>query len=246
MLIGTRRSALNPGRTYMDRVKGIQSADLIGYWPMNERRGAVAVDWSKEKNNGAYTGATLGNAPGPDLSPSPHFDGSNDFNNIYSVGFRDDFNGKEGTVGGWFRVDSASVWTDSAYRDMVHLYVDANNHVRMYKGSTNNQFNFIYKANGTQELVSRTISPTAWTHAAITWSLSTGANGEMRAYIDGVQVGSTQTNLGTWAGNLLNGFTLVGANRDTVPFNAWHGLLSHPVTFKVALSPAKIANLATL
>ena len=231
--------------SYIQKVLGIQPNDLILYHPMNEPSGSVANDYSPESNNGVYTGVTLGQPGVGDGDTCPFFDGANDFNNIYSVAFNADFDGGEGTIASWFKVNAAGVWTDSAYRDAVILYADGNNQIRMYKGSTNNQFNFIYKAGGTQELISRTISPTAWTHVALTWSRSAGANGEMKVYISGLQVDSTQTSLGTWAGNLLDGWTLVGANRDTVA-NPWHGWMAHALVSKVALSASQIADLAAV
>jgi len=74
------------GSTYIDKVLSIQPANLIGYWPMNDASGAVALDYSGQGNNGAYTGVSLANAPGPDGGNScPLFDGTSDFNNIYSI-----------------------------------------------------------------------------------------------------------------------------------------------------------------
>lgn len=36
-------------------------------------------------------------------------------------------------------------------------------------------------------------------HVTMTWDKNAGSDGEMKAFIDGAQVGSTQTNFDTWA-----------------------------------------------
>ena len=44
---------LNPffGEAYRDRILGMQSAYLIGYWPLNEASGTVCKDYSKATAN---------------------------------------------------------------------------------------------------------------------------------------------------------------------------------------------------
>ena len=99
---------------YITKVLGIQSGNLIGYWPMDEKGGSVANDQSPENNDGAYTGVDLANAAGPTgIGLCPWWDGTNDVNDIYSAGFASDWSGNQHTISCWIKVNAAAVWEDS-------------------------------------------------------------------------------------------------------------------------------------
>jgi hypothetical protein len=65
----------------------------------------------------------------------------------------------------------------------------------------------------------------------------------MRAYINGAQVGTTQTSLGTWSGALDSAQTCIGA-ANTTPASVHSGWLAHPAIWNVALTPAEVAWLS--
>ena len=235
-LIGTRRTLL-VGSTYMDRVLGMVSSNLIGYWPMNEGSGSVAVDWSKEKNNGAYTGVTLGNATGPDLEPCPYFDKTSDYNNVNTAGLIADFDGAEGTMMCWAKVNASAVWVDNAERTIMRIENDGGDQLLIRKAA-DNDIDWT-RVNGGTDTRSKTATPTAWTHLALTWS-ETGD--WIIAYYNGVQEGATISGVGTWTGT--NNLFLIGAGLVTGA--VWHGWLAHAAIWDRALKPAQIADLAVV
>ena len=152
------------------------------------------------------------------------------------------FNGAEGTLLIWAKVSGAGVWTDGGLRYTAQLSVDDNLHrVTLRKGTANNTLQWLYAANGTNELVAdATVTLTGWFSMAITWSKSAE---QMKAYLNGAQNGSTQVALGTWAGALSSSYCLVGAE-GTGPTSLWSGSLAHCALWSKALTPAEISYLS--
>jgi hypothetical protein len=230
------------GRSYVKKVLQIDYANLIGYWPMNEASGAVAVDRSSQGNDGAYTGVTLAGAAGPDAKPCPYFDGANDYNDIYSAAFNTDFSGAEGTIAIWCKVNAAGIWTDGSFHYIARIHVDANNGLFINKSAVNNRIIYIYEAGGvTEQNNLDAISTTDWFHLAMTWS---AAADEVNYYYNGAAE-PTDTVLGVWAGNLDNTATMIGNQTAGSP-NTWHGWLAHPAVWKTPLTAAQITKLATI
>ncbi len=91
MLTGTRRSLLGVGTSYIDKVLGIEPANLVGLWPQNESVGSVSLDKSVHMHNGAYTDVTLGQpgVPGSRMT-SAGYNGATSLNNIHTAGFAND------------------------------------------------------------------------------------------------------------------------------------------------------------
>ena len=176
---------------------------------------------------------------------APYFDGTNDYCNVYSTSLRDAFNGVEGTLMCWAKVSGSGAWTDGVVRRVAYLGVDGPNFLRIHKPTTNNQIVLGYNANNVGVVVTHTLAspPTGWMALCLTWSKSAGASGEVKAYRDGVQLESTGTGLGDWAGQLASTLTVVGAG-STGPSNVWSGTLAHCAVFGRALSPAEVARLA--
>lgn len=230
------------GSTYSEKVNGIAPANLIGWWKMAEPSGSVSTDSSSQANNGAYTAVTLGQTGIGDGLTAASFDGSTSFNNIYSAALNTDFNGQLFTVAGWAKVSAAGVWTDATARTLLRLRVDANNDLNIARTTTDDTLRAIYVAGGTSKNVSTTLSPTAWFHWAVTVSL---AGDVLKFYINGAQVGSTQTGLGTWAGALTSTVCVIGAV-STVPGSVWSGLSAHVLLYNTVLSDAQVLALATV
>jgi len=216
----------------------------IAYWPLWEAGGSTAEDQSGNSYNGTYHDVALANAVGPDGDDVPYFDGSDDVVDIYSAGLNTAFDGAEGTIIGWAKVNATTRWTDGADRMCIQLWSDSANFLRASKEYRANRFYFHYVAGGTVENITITsFSPTTWFHWAMTWSKT--AN-EVKAYLSGAQAGSTQTTLGTWAtpGDLDSDATVIGARAIATPINEWWGWLAHIAVFDSALSGAAIADLA--
>ena len=219
---------------------GYDPSSLILYHPMNESVGGVAIDYSPEGNDGAYTGVTLGQPGIGDGLTCPLFDGANDFNNIYSVPFDADFNGAEGTVLLWRQPINVGVWTDGVIRYFVHLYVDPNNEVRIIKAGAANTVFMGYRAGGV--LLSATSAAEfdiGFNCYGVTWSALAD---EVRGFKDGAQLGATINGLGVWAGPLLASRTLIGA-ATIAPANVWDGYEAHVAVYSAPQPPAVMAYL---
>ena len=220
------------GGGYSTRVLGYSP---IAYWPQWEASGTAAVCQVNAAQNGTYTGVTLGQDGIGDGRTCPLFDGTNDLNNIYTTVLRDAFNGAEGTVLAWAKVSRVGVWTDSTYRSVLALRVDASNRVRLQRTTTNNQLEWRYVALDS-------LSTVGWFHMGLTWSASGNA---VKAYYAGSQTGTTQSGLGTWAGSLGSTTTVIGA-RSSIPNDPWDGYLAHVAIWSSALADATIADLAVV
>lgn len=211
---------------------------------MGELSGTVSTDYSPQKNDGAYTGVSLGYRGIGDGRTCPLFDGANDLNNIYSAALNTDFNGLEGTIAVWAKVSAAGVWADATLRVIMRLRVDASNEVQIRKTATANQLSWLYVAGGTTDSVASTAlgAATDWLHLALTWSDSEDS---LKAYANGVQVGLTQTTLGDWTGVLSSTTCHIGA-ASTTPTNVWDGYLAHAALWTTPLTAAQVAALAVV
>jgi len=230
------------GKTpYYQKVLRTQRDYLLAYWMQAEPSGSVALDTSGNSRTGAYTGVDLGQAGIGDGKTCPWFDGVNDYNNVYSTSLRDAFNGAEGSVACWAKVNSAAVWTDGVERFIVRFRTDGASNVLIEKNAINNQIQWEYRAADTvQSRVSTVYNLNTWLHLALTWSKSGDV---VRAYGNGEQVGADMTGLGIWAGELLGWASLIGAF-VTTPGAVWHGWLAHVPVWSIALTGAEVANLA--
>jgi hypothetical protein len=216
----------------------------IAYWRQDESSGATARDCANGFN-GSYTGVDLGHAGIGDGRSAPWYDGSGDYTSLWSAGLAAALNPAEGSLMCWGRVNSAAVWTDGTARYLIHFWADANNQIYIARASTNNVLLWQYDAGGVPQAIPSTAfgGLADWLCAALTWSKSAGVNGEVKAYMQGAQVGATQTGLGNWVGTIATAQTLIGA-RTNGPANVWHGWLAHAALWDRALSPAEMAALA--
>lgn len=226
--------------TYISDVLANYATGLIGLYPMDETSGTNMDDKSAEANDGIFTGVTLNSAASPwDGTNAPSFDGVNDHAAFLSAGLNTDF-GASGqyTVAVWAKVSAVGVWTDGAERNVLRMSVDTNNRIQMRKDTTANQIRFIMTDGSTLKQVTQAgHSETGWMHFAITHDKAGDA---AKCWFNGVQVGATQTGLGTFAGNLTIGEFGAGSSSGGTP---WSGWLSYGAIWKVALADAAIVNL---
>jgi hypothetical protein len=165
-----------------------------------------------------------------------------DYVNIYSAALNSGFDGTAGSINLWAKVSASGDWTDGTARYMVKISVDANNQVYIRKSSTSNQIEFGYIAGGTSKTVAKTsVSTTGWFVVGITWDK---AADQVKAYFDGVQVGATQTSLGTWSGSLSSSGCAVGAS-DSSGSDPWQGYIGHVAVWDLALSEMQSLWMAT-
>lgn len=230
------------GATYLTKVLGIAPANVLALWTLGDASGLTATDASGNGRTGTYVNTPTLAQPGiGDGRTAVLFDGSNDLVNLFTTSLRDAWpsNG-ELTVMLWAKVASAGVLTDATVRQLAFFQVDANNFCNIRRNTTTNQYQAVYTAGGTAKAVVFTTSSTAWQLFALTASKSAD---QVKAYVGGVQVGTTQTGLGVWAGTLAT--ALLGAS-TTGGSGPYSGAEQHAAVFNIALSPAQIAAAAVV
>lgn len=126
-----------------------------------------------------------------------------------------DFNPPEGSWEFWIISRTAGQWTDSTLHYFGIGRVDASNEVRIFK-SAGNDTALDYVAGGFADgvIIAGFDPGTLPTHLAIAWSV---AADEVRVFVNGVQTGTTQTGLGTWAGTIATA-RIANSNSDNSSF----------------------------
>jgi len=226
---------------YATKVLAVQSANIFAYWKLNELSGTTATDSSGAGHNGAYGGTsyTLGGTRWFDGLQSLLLAGTNNWIDIYSAGMIAAFDPKEFTFSAFIRIPN---WNDGSERRVFHWLVDGNNAIVLRKDATNGQFSFIYTAGAVSKVVTVTsLSIVGFFNVTIT--VNKTAN-EMKAYINGVQVGSTQVALGTFVG-VPSSTNASLAARGAGGTNSFLSAIAQVLIWKVALSGADVAIVAS-
>lgn len=247
MYIGTKRSVFGSAGasakaagspSYKTKVLGYSP---IAYWALDEAGGAGAAVCSIDSNqNGTPANVTFGDTTGPDgVLTAPLFNGTNSLIDIQTATLAGVFDGTEGAVSIWFKVYNVGVHSDATNREVLLLYVDANNGLFMRKSSTAGRFNWSYEAAGTAVAAGKTSwTPTAWTHVGMRWSDSGNL---VEYFVDGVE--STQDAMNTtWAGALTDSVISNSQNGSYW----WHGWLAHMAIFDTAIDDATFLGLGTV
>lgn len=210
----------------------------IAYWPLNDASGSAAINLVNTALNGTYTGVNLAQAQPPFLAP--YFDGANDLCNIYSAAINTAFNRSELSVAMW--VKPGFSWTDGISRRSLQFTTTANQDgLSIGKATANNTYALQCFMGGVMKAVTLgSQSWSAWKHVALTASKTAD---EVKAYMDGAQVGATQTGLATPSANNLAATTCCIGSASTTPANVWSGWLAHLALWDRPLTPVEIANL---
>ncbi len=212
----------------------------IAHFRLNDS-GVVAADNSGFGMAGTHTDVTTGATGIGDGLDSITYDGSTSYTDIFTEALKLLFKGQEGTVIIWAKVSAAGVWTDGTEDILITIYEGTNEYLEITKTTTSNQLRFEVSATGpVKKTVNHTFSDTDWFMAAATWS---AVNNEFKAYVNGVQVGSTQT-----AGTLGTGFTLTSTttvigSSSTTPASVWDGELAHAAIWTTPLTDGELLNI---
>ena len=163
---------------------------------------------------------------------SLNFDGIDDFVDLGTA--RTIFDVQKGTFSAWVKLNTTSI-----NAPVFKWYSSSNNQITIIYLQAANQLKFMYKGGGTntQVVASSSIENDGnFHHLALTWD--TDAN-ELKAYIDGVQFGTTQTTFGTFSGTPSN-FDL-GYNRLSGT-DFWNGLIDEVSVFTSVKNISDIYN----
>jgi hypothetical protein len=228
--------------TKIRKVIETEPDDLIGYWPLNEADGTIAINnEGTSARDGTYADVVPNSISGPDGRPAPLWDGSpSNYCDIYSASLASAFSGAVGTAMVWGRVFNSGVWTDGFDRMFLYIAVDSSNYIMIEKDAGVNTINAKYVAGGTQKSVGISTSDMGWVQVAITWDAS---EDEVKVYFNGLQSGSTQSGLGVWAGAIGSTLCAVGALGTIGFFSSFEGYLSHAALWTTALTASQIAEI---
>lgn len=250
-------TAATPSKeTWFARVQRVVGASrLVAYWLLDDPAGSTtARDWINRDADGKCRvgthqgGVTPGVTGIGDGLTATSYNGAG-VTFVYQAVWAARFNagvGAAGTMIHWAQVSSAAVWTDLQSRRPFVLYVNAGNRIFWNRGAANNQITFNYVAGGVASSpFVNGISYTTPMLLVATWDRAAGASGEVKAYINGAQIGSTMTGLGTWAGNLDVTVQTIGASNGSYG-QPWSGTISHVILVDYALTPTQVAALYPL
>lgn len=228
--------------TYFDMITQDYASGLVALWQLKETSGTTATDASPNALNGTYGGGfTLNAALAPvDGYNAPSFDGSTGRVNIYSAGLNTNFNGAENTTLVWGQVNGSADWTDGSQHQLLCIRVDVNNRLELRKTTTNNQLSAIVVSGATTKQVTSTANtPTTWFMFSMT---NSKAADQLKAYYNGVQLGSTQTGLGVWAGALASANCAIAATSSSGS-NSWKGNIYGVAVWSTILTAADMARI---
>lgn len=219
----------------------IRALNPIAYWPLWDVAGASSAVELMGVGNGAPVAVTFGVAGIGDGKTAASFNGSTSRVNAYTAAFSSAFSGATGAIALWAKVSGAGVWTDGVLRCFDYISVDANNRVFWRRPATDYQIDAYYVAGGTLKYVNLTgLTSTDWYQFAITWSKPAD---EFKAFVNGTQIGTTVTGLGTWAGSLSSSLVTIG--RDADPANTWSGSIAHVAVWDKVITPTEVLRIYT-
>jgi hypothetical protein len=138
---------------------------------------------------------------------------SNSYGDIYSAALAAFFDGSQGTLGAFCKINNAAIWSDGNLNIIVRIG-SAAEFAALYLPANVDSLLLVYRAGGIGKSVTTNIlgGTTDWFNVAITWDK---AADEVRPYINGTQVGPTLTGLGVYGGGLTATQTTVGADSIT-------------------------------
>jgi hypothetical protein len=182
------------GREYLWQQPFVSDENTIALYHLDESSGAPQ-DSSAYANHGVNNGMTQDDSNGR-YDGSVEADAVTEYIDLSAIS--GEFDDAEGSVSLWFKMSDPDN-IDTGTHVVFNASVDASNFVRIQFDS--GALEFEYMAGGTSKLVTATIpnQDEEFHHYLITWSVS---NDEVKAYVDGVQFGSTLSSLGTWAGTV--------------------------------------------
>ncbi len=219
------------------------AGNLVGYWHFDKNSGtAVAVDGSVNTNDGSLLNGADRSIDVPDLPSNLNSveleGGSNDHVSVGDPAALD-LTG-DLTLSAWINVDTAPAsgvlaaivtkWAQSATLDAYGIWV--------INDSGTLRLIAAIGVDGSADfgLTGGVISPSTWTHVAMTYDATSGAN---KIYVDGVEVGS-RTRAG---GTDTNDNDLLIGREDSGAPRPFDGLIDEVRVYSTALTGTQIATI---
>ena len=181
--------------------------------------------------NGDIIGATVGEDNG-DGGLAYFFDGINDHVDVHSAELATDFPYSVGEIGAF-----ASGIMDTNYRALFKLSTDASNLILIDENNAAGEMRFVHIGGGVSKIITPTGIPS---NERRMMSMSYADGGTLRAYLDGLEVGTAATGLGTFASSLT--VALIGAQLG--PSFPWSGTIDNLFIFNRAMTDTERWGLA--
>lgn len=245
MVIASRQSRLNTGgMNFMDHSLRITNSAVVGAWRLDLLPTNPVAEELTSALNGTFSNVTW---PFAHHSPAgihaPLFNGSDSTVDLYTAQLNTDMSKTQLSISVWARVANAGVWTDNTKRCIIRIAADSNNYIEIDKATSDDVFQFYYKAGGTTKLFTESTlipntneSSVVWSHYCLTVDKT---NDSAYAYIDGRQ-SSELTGLGAWSGVLDSDETLLGSIALASPSSVWSGGISDLIIYSDVLTPDEV------
>ncbi|MGE0821974.1 MAG: LamG-like jellyroll fold domain-containing protein [Candidatus Binatia bacterium] len=209
---------------------------LVAHWRLDDGSGNVASDASGHGHSGALIARPTWVSG--KINGALSFDGTSDY--VAANGAAADFNKSAGTIVAWLYRTFPD--TTTRYPTLVSIGAGVNDNVELFYFPRDDMFHFHYKGDGVNDVVAvdaGEIPANRWVHIAMSWDTSADA---LKAYIDGRQMGTTQTTLGRWVGATNKAY--IGSAINTGPsVTGWQGLVDDVQLYTRALSGSEIQTL---
>lgn len=225
----------------------VMSYSPFAYFRLNETSGTVADNYEgTSSRDGVYRGVgwKLAQCLTPDGFSCPQKVTAKAGNIDVYAAMNSAFNGNVGSIVCWVRSNTADDW-NSAFAMLAYVYANNNNRILISRNA--GVISFRRFGGGSDKLITLDYSvtkPTGWQCFAMTWDTSAGTGGELKAYANGVQVGPTLNNIGTFTGSLLSTSCTISANSTSSTAPWTEARYSDFAYFNTALSSVAIADLA--
>lgn len=224
------------GSRYHDKILAMRRANLLAYWPLNEKFGTTGansvLDWSGG-NRGTPANVTFGSA-GIMGETSAIFNGTTGRIDFSVNPFLTSFNGNSGSLIIWAKARDAAVWVDGLNGVPIRLFTDASNYIVIFKNGANFSCNRI--ATAPQGINVAHGSTLEYFSIGMAWSTTF-----LRVYFNGVENNFTFAP-GVWGGILAS--TFVGAQSASANF--WPGNICNVAVWNVPLNTGEMKALATI
>ena len=217
-------------RTALDRVNGvynavnIQAIDFDGYDDVFDDMSGSDGIYRKSLNFNIRIINSFNNIY------STHFDGVDDYVSLGVSGMSASKN--TGAISTWFKLETVSVTCD-----LMRIYEDDNNFVRILYHASSNELRCVYKAGGIATTVITTDAiegDDIWHHVSGTWD----KNGNLSLYLDGI-LKEADSIIGTFVGS----FTSAGIGYNGVSGSYWKGNIDEVSLFNKELDQTEVTNL---